>query len=327
VRIDSFVGGALEDLGSQAAAIEAQGFDAAWTGETTHDPFLACLQAINATSTIEVGTSIAIAFARTPMTLAHLAYDLQRYSGGRFVLGLGSQIKPHIEARFSMPWSQPAARMRELVLAIRAIWDTWQHGTPLDFRGEHYTHTLMTPFFSPEPLSTALPPIFVAAVGERMTEVAGEVADGLFVHAFTTADYLREVTVPALARGAERAERSLSDLQICGGGFVAVGEDGAGIDRAVQRVKEQIAFYASTPSYRGVLDLHGWGDLQPRLRAMSKQGQWVEMADLISDEVVAAFAVVGTPAEVGPALLTRYGQLVTRLTLPATVDWTGLLLP
>jgi probable F420-dependent oxidoreductase len=205
MKVDTTITQDLAQVGPDTKRIEDEGYDGGWFGETRHDPFLVCLQASNATTTLEIGTSIAIAFARTPMTLANLSYDLQRYSNGRFTLGLGSQVKPHIERRFSMPWSHPAPRMREMVLAIRAIWDTWQNGTPLNFTGEFYTHTLMTPFFSPPPLETALPPIYLAGVGELMTEVAGEVADGFFFHPFTTVKYMQEKTLPALERGAQKA--------------------------------------------------------------------------------------------------------------------------
>src|SRR5215218_9755975 len=177
--VDSTLTKSITETKQAAAAIEAAGYDGIWVGETKHEPFLQLLQAAEATEHVTLGTSIAIAFGRTPLTMAHVAFDMAQYSRGRFVLGLGSQVKPHIERRFSMPWSHPAARMRELVLAMRAIWNTWQHGAPLDFKGEFYTHTLMTPFFSPEPHPYGAPPVFLAGVGERMTEVAGEVCDGL----------------------------------------------------------------------------------------------------------------------------------------------------
>nr|MDT0664974.1 TIGR03617 family F420-dependent LLM class oxidoreductase [Micromonospora sp. DSM 115978] len=205
MKIDANLSPDIATTTSAATAVERDGYDGLWVWEASHDPFLQCLEAVRATRTVSVGTSIAIAFARNPMTLANLGYDLARYSEGRFVLGLGSQIKPHIERRFSMPWSRPAARMRELILGTRAIWDTWQNGTKLDFRGEFYTHTLMTPFFTPTAHSYGPPPVYLAAVGEGMTEVAGEVADGMFVHPFSTMRYIEEVTVPALLRGREKA--------------------------------------------------------------------------------------------------------------------------
>ncbi len=220
-------------------------------------------------------------------SLANVAFDLALYTNGRFVLGLGSQVKPHIERRFSMPWSHPAPRMREMVLAMRAIWDSWQHGRPLDFRGDFYTHPLMTPFFSPEPHEYGPPPVYLAGVGERMTEVAGEVCDGFSFHPFTTPRYLQAVTIPAMERGRAKAGLSLEGLVIAGPAFVAVGRNEAELATAVQGTKAQIAFYASTPAYRGVLDLHGWGDLQPELTRLTKEGRWSELGERIDDEMMA----------------------------------------
>ncbi len=320
MKIDTSLVKDLDRAKRHAAEAEADGYDGLWVGETRHDPFLLSLRASDATTSITVGTSIAIAFARTPMTLANLGYDLARYSEGRFVLGLGSQVKPHIERRFSMPWSQPAARMRELILATRAIWDTWQNGTPLDFRGEFYTHTLMTPFFAPESHEWGPPPVYLAAVGERMTEVAAEVADGVFFHPFTTARYLQEVTLPALQRGRSKVGKTLDGFQIAGPAFAAVGRTDEELATAIKGTRDQIAFYASTPAYRGVLDLHGWGDLQPELTRLTKAGRWTELGGLISDDMLHEFAVVGTPAEAGKALRARYGDIATRITFYATYD-------
>ncbi|HEU5084922.1 MAG TPA: TIGR03617 family F420-dependent LLM class oxidoreductase [Acidimicrobiales bacterium] len=295
-------------------ATEAAGFDALWAAETNHDPFLSCALAATATESIEIGTAIAIAFARSPMTLASTAHDLQSLSGGRFVLGLGSQIKPHIENRYSMPWSQPARRMREFVLALRAIWDTWEHGTPLRFEGEFYRHTLMTPMFTPRAHGHGAPKVFLAGVGPRMTEVAGEVADGFICHGFSSERYLRECTLPALQRGCERAGRDLDDIEVVAPGFVVTGVDDAAIEAAAAATRRQMAFYGSTPAYRPVLELHGWGDLQTDLHAMSKRGEWAAMGGLISDEVLETFAVVGRPDEVGRELHRRYGDVVRRVT-------------
>jgi len=241
-----------------------------------------------------------------------LAHDLQVLSKGRFMLGLGSQIKPHITKRYSMPWSHPAPRMRELILAIRAIWATWDTGVPLAFRGEFYTHTLMTPMFEPGANPYGDPAIFLAAVGQRMTEVAGEVADGLLVHAFTTERYLREVTVPALERGAAKVNKTRSDLQISYPGFVVTGRTEEELGQAADRVRSQIAFYASTPAYRPVLELHGWGDLQSELHALTRRGMWDSMGALIDDEVLETFAVVAPLEEVPAKVLERYGSVVDR---------------
>jgi probable F420-dependent oxidoreductase len=304
-----------------ARRIEDAGYNGLWVGETKHEPFLQLLHAADATERVTIGTAIAIAFARTPMTLANTAFDLALYSRGRFVLGLGSQVKPHIERRFSMPWSHPAARMRELVLAVRAIWATWQDGTPLAFEGEFYRHTLMTPFFSPEPHEYGPPPVFLAGVGERMTEVAGEVCDGFFFHPFTTDRYLRNVTLPALHRGRQRASRAgLDDFAIAGPAFACVGRNEAELAVAIKGTKDQIAFYASTPAYRPVLELHGWGELQPELTRLSKAGRWSEMGELIDDDMLHAFAVVGEPDVVGKGLTARWGDVATRITLYATYE-------
>jgi len=311
----------LASIGAHAHQLEAEGFDGGWIGETKHDPFMQSLEAVRDTSTLTVGTSVAIAFARTPMTVANSAYDLAAYSRGRFVLGLGSQVKPHIERRFAMPWSNPAARMREFVLALRAIWASWQDGARLDFRGDFYQHTLMTPFFSPPAHEWGAPPVYLAGVGPLMTEVAGEVADGFFLHAFTTERYIREVTMPALQRGRERAGRpGLDGLAIAGPVFACVGRDDAELATAVAGTKAQIAFYASTPGYRSVLDLHGWGDLQPELTAMSKQGRWAEMGAAVTDEMLHAFAVVGDPATVGSGISARLGSLMTRINFYAPYE-------
>ena len=260
-----------------------------------------------------------MAFARNPMTLANIGWDLQAYSGGRFVLGLGSQIKPHITKRFSMPWSHPAARMREMVLAIRAIWDNWQNGTKLDFRGDFYTHTLMTPFFNPGPLpdGIALPKVFLAGVGELMTETAGEVCDGFLCHGFTTERYLREVTIPALQRGRAKAGKTMDGFEIVGPSFVVTGTNEADLANASQGTRQQIAFYGSTPAYKPVLDLHGWGGLQDELNTMSKQGKWVEMGGLIDDEILNTFAVVGEPEQIAPELHRRYGDCIQRISFYA----------
>lgn len=303
-----------------AAEMEQIGHHGVWLGETGHDPFLMLQQAANATEAVSVGSAVAVAFARNPMTLASSAYDLAEISGGRFILGLGSQVRAHIERRFSMPWSRPAARMREMALALRAIWATWHDGEPLDFSGEFYTHTLMTPYFSPPAHEWGPPAIFIAGVGPRMTEVAGEVADGFLLHPFTTTRYFERVTTPALVRGRKVGGHSgLDDFQIAGPVFVCTGRDEEELAKAVAGTKEQIAFYASTPSYRGVLELHGWDDLQPELARLTHAGRWSDLGAVIDDEVLHAMAVVGEPGAVGEGLRERFGEHVTRVTPTAAV--------
>jgi len=302
----------LGHVGPAARELEELGYDGVLTAETSHDPFFPLLLAAEHTERIEIGTGIAVAFARSPMTLANVGYDLQQFSEGRFILGLGSQIRPHIEKRFSMPWSHPAARMRELVLAMRAIWACWNDGEKLDFRGDFYRHTLMTPFFNPGPSKYGSPKVFLAAVGKMMTEVAGEVSDGLIVHGFTTERYVREVTMPALERGLAKAGRSRDAVEVTGPLFVVTGETEEGMAGAQKMVKRQIAFYGSTPAYRGVLDLHGWGDLQPELNALSKQGEWEKMGEAIDDTMLETFAVIAEPEHVAAELGKRFGGLFDR---------------
>jgi probable F420-dependent oxidoreductase len=307
----------LSEAAQAAKEAEAVGYDGVWSPETGHDPFLPLVVAAEHTSRLELGTGIAVAFARNPMSLAIAANDLQSFSRGRFLLGLGSQIKPHIEKRFSMPWSHPAPRMRELILAMRAIWACWNEGTKLDFRGNFYTHTLMTPFFSPGPSPYGPPAVFLAAVGPLMAEVAGEVADGILVHGFTTERYLREVTLPAVKRGLARAGKSRQAFQVSYPGFVVTGTDEDEREEAARAVKRQIAFYGSTPAYRPVLDLHGWGDLQAELNSLSKQGEWTAMGDLIDDEVLGTFAVVGDPPDIPRLVRERFGDAVDRFSFYA----------
>ncbi len=299
------------------------GYSGVWTAETAHDPFLPLAVAADRTESIELGTSIAVAFARNPMVLANIGWDLQALSQGRFILGLGSQIKPHITKRFSMEWSRPAARMREMVQAIRAIWDTWEHGTPLQFRGEFYRHTLMTPFFTPDAADLGdfgVPRVFLAGVGELMTEVAGEVCDGFFCHGFTTEKYLREVTLPALERGRSRAGTSMDGFEIAGPSFVVTGSTDEEMEHAAAATRQQIAFYGSTPAYRNVLEIHGWGGLQDELNTLSKQGRWQQMGTLIDDEILNTFAVVGPPESIAPELGRRYGDIITRISFYAPYE-------
>lgn len=315
MKVDAGLMGGLAEVPQRIRELEAAGYDGAITAETAHDPFFPLLLAAEHSSKIELMTSIAVAFARSPMILANLAHDLNAYSKGRFILGLGSQIQPHITKRFSMPWSHPAARMRELILAMRAIWANWYEGKKLEFRGEFYTHTLMTPMFTPTDTKYGVPKVFLAAVGPLMTEVAGETADGMIAHAFTTEKYLREVTLPALERGLAKAGRKRSEFQLAFPGFVVTGADAKSWADNRRAVTKQIAFYGSTPAYRPVLEMHGWGGLQGELNALSKQGKWDEMGERIDDKILEQFAIVGTPDEIVPKLRARYGDVVDRVTL------------
>jgi probable F420-dependent oxidoreductase len=313
--IDSSLRFAESESDTSPSLIEEEGFDGVWTAESTHDPLITLALAARDTNQLALGTGILVAFGRSPMVTALAANDVHLVSRGRLMLGLGSQIKPHIEKRYSMPWSQPAARMREYVMALRAIWSAWNDEAELDFRGDFYTHTLMTPFFRPLANQFGTPKVFIAGVGERMTEVAGEVADGFLVHPFTTERYLREVTLPALDRGLAKSGRTRADLQISYAGLVATGGTEEEHELATSRVRSRIGFYASTPAYRKVLELHGWGDLQPELHLLTKNGGWSDLKALIPNEVMNAFSVVASIDDVAPEILGRFGDVVDRFTL------------
>lgn len=313
MKVDGGLPTDLHEVPSRIRELEDSGFAAAMTAETAHDPFFPLLLAAEHSERIDLMTSIAVAFARTPMNLANVGHDLNAYSKGRLILGLGSQIRPHITKRFSMPWSHPARRMREFILAMRAIWSNWYEGERLRFQGEFYSHTLMTPMFSPTDTEHGPPRVFLAAVGPLMTEVAGEVADGLIVHPFTTQSYMRDTTLPAIERGLATAGRDRSDFEIAYPGFIVSGQDEKTFEATKQAVKKQISFYGSTPAYRPVLESEGWGDLQLELNRMSKQGQWDEMGLLITDEMLDAFAVVGEPGDLARGVLDRYGEVVDRM--------------
>lgn len=329
MRIDGHLITDLAAVPQRVRDLEDLGYDGAISVETGHDPFLPLALAAEHSERIELLTNVAIAFARTPMTLAYTGYDLQAFSGGRMVLGLGSQIRAHVTKRFSMPWSAPAARMREFVLALRAIWRSWQEGEPLSFRGDFYQHTLMTPFFMPAPSPFGPPRVFVGALGEQMTAVAGEVGDGVLVHPFSTSRYVRERTLPAVERGLGRSGRRRDAFQVGVSPFVITG-DGEARAAAREGVRQQIAFYGSTPAYRVVLELHGWGELQGELNALSKRGRWAEMPPLVTDEMVDAFAVEAPLDRVAGAIRERYAGLADRIGFlpPPLADrdrWRGLL--
>ncbi|SON62863.1 Putative coenzyme F420-dependent oxidoreductase [Mycobacterium simulans] len=313
LKIDGGISNQLARAAQTASALERTGYDGGWTFETSHDPFLPLALAAEHTSRIDLGTNIAVAFARNPMIVANLGWDLQTYSKGRFILGLGTQIQAHIEKRFSMPWSHPARRMREFVAALHAIWSAWRDGGKLRFEGEFYTHKIMTPMFTPESQPYPAPKIFLAAVGEAMTEMCGEIADGHLGHPMVSKRYLTEVTMPVLLRGIQRSGRDRSDFEVSAEVMVATGENDAELATAITATRKQIAFYGSTPAYRKVLELHGWGDLHTELNRLSKQGEWDTMGSLIDDDMLGAFAVVGPVAEVGDAVRSRCEGIVDRV--------------
>ena len=322
LKVDAAVVSQLIQVPAGASTLERRGYDGCWTAEINHDPFLPLTLAAEHTTRIELGTSIAVAFARNPMTVAQIGWDLQDYSQGRLLLGLGSQIKPHIEKRFSMPWGQPVARMREFVSALHEIWACWRDGTRLHFDGEFYTHKLMTPMFVPPPHPHGDPKVFVAAVGDRMTQMCGEVADGLLAHAFSTQRYFREVTIPTLSRGIERSGRRREDVEVASPLFVVTGHDEHQLIEASAATRKQIAFYASTPAYRSVLELHGWGDLQTELHRLSREGDWDTMGSLIDDAMLGEFAVVAPVDRLVEKIRARCDGLIDRVLLgfPASID-------
>ena len=322
MKIDGGIAMQLDKAAGVAQTLERRGYDGGWTGEISHDVFLPLLLAAEHTETLEIGTCIAVAFARNPMTIANVAWDLNAYSQGRFVLGLGSQIRAHIEKRFGMPWGKPVARMREFIAALDAIWSCWNDGTELRFEGEYHRHTLMTPMFVPEAQPYGTPRVFLAAVGEAMTELCGEVADGMHTHAFTTPRYIAEVSLPALQRGIEKAGRTRADVEVCCPAFVVTGTTEEEMAAAATAMRRQISFYGSTPAYKGVLDVHGWGDLQLELRTLSMRGEWEAMGDLITDDILETFAVVEPLDRVAAAVRARYEGVVDRIMmgLPNATD-------
>ncbi len=312
MKVDAGIGHQLHKIPETVKAMEAAGYDGVRTAEMNHDPFFPLLLAAEHSEKLELATSIAVAFARSPMNLANIGHDLNAYSKGRFTLGLGSQIKPHITKRFSMQWGAPAAQMRELVLAMRAIWSNWYDGEPLEFVGKYYRHTLMTPAFTPEDKEFGAPRVILAAVGPKMTEVAGEVADGMIIHPFSTIPYIESVTIPAIEKGLAAAGKTRDGFELSYSCFVITGRDEAEFAASKKAAQERIAFYGSTPAYKGVLESIGCGELQGELNAMSKQGRWKEMGTLITDDMLNEFGVMGEPGEIAPQMLSRYGSFVDR---------------
>ena len=312
MKVDTHLTQDWKKIPEHIQRVEAEGYDGVGTAEMNHDPFFPLLIGAEHSERVELRTGIAVAFARSPMTMANQAHDLNAYSKGRFTLGLGSQIRAHITKRFSMPWGAPAAQMRELVLAMRAIWANWYDGEPLRFEGKYYQHTLMTPAFTPEDTAYGAPKVVLAAVGPIMTEVAAEVGDGLIIHPFSNEKYIREVTLPAVERGLTKAGKQRKDFEISYTPFVVSGKDEQTFDAEKATAKARISFYGSTPAYKQVLGVHGWGDLQIELNAMSKQGQWKEMADLITDDILDVMGVVGEPDQVVKEMLARYGDFTDR---------------
>ena len=299
----------LRTVAIAARAFEAAGYDGVMTAENKHDPFLAHAVAAVNTERMQLGTSVAIAFPRSPMVTANLSWDLQNASRGRFVLGLGPQIRPHNERRFSVPWTAPAPRIREYVNALRAIWTTWEQGEKLAFEGQHYRFTLMPPYFMPPSMGHKMVPVTLAAVGPHALRLAGEVGDGVRLHGFCTRRYLAEYILPHVAEGMARTGRARENFEITGGGFIATGPDEEATAKAFELIRGRVAFYGTTPGYWGVLEMHGLGHLGRELNALSKQGKWAEMASRVSDDVVHLFAAVGTHKDIAKRVGERFGGL------------------
>lgn len=308
------------DAASSARRAERCDFDAVWINETKHDPFVQLALAATATKKIMIGTSIALAFTRSPTTLAYAAWDIQNLSSGRLILGLGSQVKGHIERRFGIKWEQPVPKMRDVVLALRSVWQSWQTKGRLDYNGEFFKLDLMTPFFSPGPISTPRIPVYIAGVNRLMCRLAGEIAEGLHVHPLHTVRYLRDVVRPSLETGIQESRRARAEVEVAASVFAAVGNTAREIRETREAYREQVAFYASTRTYRKLMDLHGWGDVCDRLHDLSMRGEWRRMALEITDDMLNEFVVEGTWSELGAALESRYSGIVDRLRLYKPYD-------
>lgn len=314
MKLDSgLMTASLRDVPAAARAAEEMGFDAVWTAETSHDPFFPIVLAAEHTERIKLGTSIAVAFPRSPMVLAQIGWDLQALSRGRFILGLGTQVRGHNERRFGVKWEHPGPKLREMIQMIHAIWDCWQNGTRPNFTGQFYNFTLMTPFFNPGPIDYPRPAIYIAGVNEYMCRLAGELCDGFHVHPFHSLKYLDDVVFPNIHRGLEKACRKRSDIAMSSTVFVIAGNTPAEIEAAKGPVRQQISFYASTPAYAGVLEAHGWGDAARRLTEKSKRGDWGGMAAEITDEMLEVYATTGTYDEIAEKVQRKYAAYLDRI--------------
>jgi probable F420-dependent oxidoreductase len=318
MRVETSIAGDLKKVPALARQAEALGFDSVSAPELAHDAYLPLLLAAEHTQRVKVANSIALAFPRSPMITAHLAWDLQGFSDGRFELGLGTQVKGHIERRYSIPWTPPGPRLRDYIGALRAIWETWSTGKPLNYRSANYNLTLMTPYFTPPPIAHPNIPITIAAVGDYMARLAGELCDGIRLHGFTTPKYIAEVTLPNIEKGLAKSGRSRKDFTIYMGGFLAVGETRAEIEKGIAEARKQIAFYSSTRTYHPVLEIHGWKAFGDEMHELSLRGEWDAMASKVTDEMVEAFTIIGTYDQLASELKKRLGNLVdvVRLSLP-----------
>ena len=304
----------LTEIPQLTRQAEAIGFDGIWVSETAHDAFLPLVLAAEHSQRVTLGTGIAVAFPRSPAILAHIAWDLAKYSQGRFVVGLGTQVKAHNERRLGVKWEQPVAKLREVILAMRALWDCWQNGTKLNFRGEFFKLTLMTPFFNPGPHDYPDIPIYISAMNKNMLQLAGELCQGVHLHPLHTARYIKEFALPQLETGLQKRGRQRAEIELCSNVFLTPTDD-AGQAKAYEAgVRQQISFYASTPAYRVVMELHGWSDIAERLSRLAARGRWTEMPRLVTDEMLAEFVVSGTWAELPAKIKAKYaGGLLDRV--------------
>lgn len=319
MKVDTGLPADLSQVPAAAQRAEALGYDGVITPETGHDPFLAHVLAAEHTERLELGTAVAIAFPRSPMTTAQIAWDIQKLSKGRFTVGLGTQVKGHIVRRYGMDWVPPGPRLRDYVLMMRAIWDSWQNGAKAEFQGEHYRYTLMTPLFSPGQIEHPHIPIHISAINPYNCRLVGRLCDGIKVHTFNTMKYLREVIIPNIEKGAKKAGRDPKEIEICGMGSVITGKNQEEVEKAMAPARQQIAFYGSTRTYQPVFDVHGWGDLTMELNALSLEGKWQEMATKISDDVLDQFAIIGTYDEIVSKIKEKCAGVIDRMTFAIPV--------
>ncbi len=318
MKVDASISSNMSTVAREVTRLESIGYDGVKIAELDHDPFLPLAIAAEHSNEIELITSVAVAFARNPMTMANVAHDLNAFSGGRFILGLGTQVQPHVVQRFGMPWYKGPRQMREFIHAMHAIFDCWYEDEPLDFRGEYYQHTLMPKTFTPQNIDAGRPRILLSATGPLMTRVAAEAADGLIMHPFSTEQYIREVNLPAIMQGLENVGVERSDFEIDFAPMIATGSTDEEILKSIEVIRGRIAFYGSTPGYRSVLDCHGWGELQGELNRLMKQHRTEEMADLIDDEILNTFAIIGEPNAVVDEVVERFGDLIDRTAFHAS---------
>ena len=323
MKIDtSIMGVDISKISDLAQAAEEVGFDGLWSTEVKGDPFIPLALAAQNTTKIELGTAIALAFVRSPMNLAYSSWDLSKLSHGRFILGLGSQIRAHVERRYGAKWDSPVKKMRDVIGAVQTISNSWQNRTPLNYQGEYFKLDLMSPFFSPDPIEKDIPifPIFLAAVNSKMCNLVGELCNGIHIHPLHSMKFIKESIIPNISEGAKKSSRNLEDIELSASSFVITGIDKDSYLKSKEFVKSQIAFYASTPSYSKVFEIHGWSDIASELLAMSKENKWTQMSSLINDDILSHFAIEGRPDQIADLALKRYENIVHRLTFYVPFD-------